>query len=241
MTNKANEQPKIRKGCIDIWNAFMVRGAFYTNNDIPICEYIADEIPKDIITFEEAKRIYSSSYRKNHNFHYNAYVCFYCDDYKFDRMDGIWFNPKKNYQILSHFDGIIEPDFSTCLDFPEPIKIYNTFRMRAYSYWYSNICGKKVIYNVRWGSDETYRYCFDGTPAFSIVCIGTVGSGLKSKCNRKVFEEGILRFIKIKRPTTILVYGSKNYDIFKKIEEKGITVIAFKSKTARDFERLKNK
>ena len=29
----------IRKGCKDIWNAFMLKGAVYSKNDIPFCRY----------------------------------------------------------------------------------------------------------------------------------------------------------------------------------------------------------
>lgn len=49
---------KTRRGCKDVWNAFMVRGATFTENDIPICPTTAKEVPHDIITWEEAKAIY---------------------------------------------------------------------------------------------------------------------------------------------------------------------------------------
>ena len=50
-----------RKGCKDIWNAFMCEGADFTSHsriDIPFCPTTATEIPKDIITWDEAKRLY---------------------------------------------------------------------------------------------------------------------------------------------------------------------------------------
>jgi hypothetical protein len=64
-------------------------------------------------------------------------------------MSGIWYNAKNVLKVLEHFEEIITPDFSTYQDFPEPIKLYNTYRMRAFRYW----AGKNkipVINNVRW-------------------------------------------------------------------------------------------
>ncbi len=49
---------KTRKGCKDIWNAFMVEGATFTKNDIPFCPTTAKELPNAIITWEEARAIY---------------------------------------------------------------------------------------------------------------------------------------------------------------------------------------
>ena len=53
-----------RKGCKDIWNAFMCEGADFTSHsriDIPFCPTTATEIPKDIITWDEAKRLYRNA------------------------------------------------------------------------------------------------------------------------------------------------------------------------------------
>ena len=62
--------------------------------------------------------------------------------------------------IIKHFAGIITPDFSTYQDFPEAIKIHNTYRMRLYGYWLGKE-GIAVINNVRWGTEETFDYCFE--------------------------------------------------------------------------------
>ena len=49
---------KKRNGCKDVWNAFMLDGANYSDNDIPFCPTTATDLPKGIITWEEAKAIY---------------------------------------------------------------------------------------------------------------------------------------------------------------------------------------
>ena len=69
----------IRKGIKDVgWNAFMVKGARFSENDIPFCPTTALTPPKSIITYDEAKRIYREEIkRKNKDFHNESYVCFF--------------------------------------------------------------------------------------------------------------------------------------------------------------------
>ena len=59
------------------------------------------------------------------------------------------------------------------IDFPTPLKIYNTYKMRAIGCWLKRN-GIKVINNVRWGDKSTYDYCFSGIPKHDIICIGTI-------------------------------------------------------------------
>ena len=230
---------KIRDGLKSIWwKPELVEGALFDEMDIPFCPTFSNVVPKRIITYEEAKTIYRKSINKNPDFKEDCYVCFYIDDYKFDTFRGIWFSPKKALRILQHFKGIITPDFSTYLDFPYPLKLWNTYRMRAFGYW----CGRKgleVINNVR-GSVDDFSYCFNGISINTIVCIGTVGSGLKHLENRENFSRWFNRLLIVLKPTTILVYGSSNYEPFKKAKESGIDVITFESKTSQDFKRRKN-
>ena len=226
-----------RSGCKDIWNAFMCKGALYGAYDIPFCPTTANEQVKSIITWEEAKSMYKKNISaKEYDFHINAFVCWYIDDYKFDGPRGIWHDSNMALKILKHFDGAITPDFSTYQDFPEPIKIYNTYRMRAYGYW----LGKNnipVINNVRWGTPETFRYCFEGIPKNSIVAIGTCGGSPRKHQDRNRFEEGLYKLIEILSPHTIIVYGSANYPCFDELSRQGIKIISFPSQMAQAFER----
>ncbi|MDD6276054.1 MAG: DUF4417 domain-containing protein [Clostridia bacterium] len=141
-------------------------------------------------------------------------------------------------KVLCHFAGVITPDFSTYQDFPEPIKIYNTYRMRAFGYWLG-VNGISVINNVRWGTSETYRYCFDGVQQNSIIAIGTCGGSPRKHIDRKRFEAGLAEFVNRLQPHTIVVYGSANYDCFDRLREQGIKIVAFSSETAKAFERRK--
>ena len=44
-----------RPGIKDIWTAFMVRGATFTDNDIPVCPTTATALPNDVILWTEAR------------------------------------------------------------------------------------------------------------------------------------------------------------------------------------------
>ncbi len=198
----------MRENRKDIWNAFMTKDAAFTNNDIPICPTTAEHPPSDIITWEEAKSIYKKHrIKKELNFKHNAFVCWYIDDYKFDGLRGIWNDHNFALKVLRHFAGVITPDFSTYQDFPEPIKLYNTYRMRAFGYWLGKN-GIPVINNVRWGTPETYRYCFDGIEQNNIVAIGTCGGSPRKLIDRQRFEDGLTELVKRLKPHTILIYGS---------------------------------
>ena len=227
----------IRNGCRDIWNAYMCAGAIYSVNDIPYCPTTADIIPEAIIPWDAAKSKYRKALAKgDKDFFCNAFVCFYLDDYKFDGVRGIWQKSADALKILSHFAGVVTPDFSTYQDFPEPIKLYNTYRMRAFGYWLGKN-GISVVNNVRWGTPETWRYCFDGIPQNSVVAFGTGGGSPGKLIDRKRFEEGLEELVRTLLPHTILVYGSANYPCFDKLKDRGINEISYPGHTAFAFER----
>lgn len=229
-----------RAGCKDIFNAYMFKGAIFGRNDIPHCPTTATKLPEEVITWEEAKSIYKKELRlKNETFKHNAFVCFYMDDHKFDGARGIWHDSAHALKVLRHFAGVITPDFSTYQDFPEPLKIYNTYRMRAFGYWLG-ANGISVINNVRWGTPESYRYCFDGIDTNSVVSIGTVGGSPRKYVDRYRFEKGLEELVRVLHPHTIIIYGSANYPCIEKLKEQGITIIAFSSETAKAFERRSN-
>lgn len=230
---KKSNSKKPRKGCKDIWNAFMVKNCIFTDNDIPTCPTTVSALPSKIITYSEAKTLHNKTIKENPNYFFDAFVCFYEDDQYFDGLkSSVWYYPKKAYGILKHFKGIITPDFSTYQDFPDPIKRFNTYRMRAFGHWYGTLCKKQVINNVRWGTDEAYNYCFDGIEQNSIIAIGTLGGSPRKLLNRKEYEKGLMEMVKRLKPKCIIVYGSANYPCFEKLKSAGIQILQFDSRTA---------
>lgn len=224
-----NNKQKVRKGCKDIWNAWMVNGAKFIKG-MPVSKS-TDELPKELISYEEAMVIYRDNLKKGkRNFKIHAYIHFYIDDYKFDGPNsGVWSKPKQFLRVLSHFDGCIIPDFSTYSDFPEPLRKINYYKMYAYAHWLSS-SGYNCIHNLRWNFDSM-EYCFAGIVEGSTVCIGTVASKLRNPENRANFEIGLYEAIDVIKPKTIIIYGTSNLSIFKSLKIRGINIIAFKSST----------
>ena len=225
----------VRKGSVDIWNAYMVSGAEFTENDIPICATTCHEVPRKLIGFDEAKAVYKKTVRKDHDFYEDAFVHFYIDDQKFDgKRSSIWLNPEIVVRFARHFAGVISPDFSVFQDFPKPIKMHNIYRMRAFDFWLE-LGNIPCIYNVRWGTEETWEYCFDGIPKDSMISIGTVASDLRKPRSRTVFEDEFRKMIEILTSSTIVIYGSCESKVIREAENSGITIISFPSKTAAAF------
>ncbi len=229
----------IRPGCKDIWNAFMVEGAYFGKYDIPFCPTTATDVPQKMVTWNEAKELHRKHIsRKEYDYKENAFVNWYLDDYKFDRPSGIWHKYNYVLTVLRHFAGAITPDFGTNQDFPAAVKIYATYRMRAYGYWLGKE-GIKIINNVRWGTAETYSYCFEGIPKNSIISIGTVGGSPRKIIDRHRFENGLYRMVEILKPHTILIYGSDKGKCFDILRKQGITIVSFQSRTAKVYEGRK--
>lgn len=238
-TNNSNENFP-RKGLKDIWNLFMIQDAIPSpTTDMPFVQTGNQKIPTALISFEKAKCIYKKEIKKNKDFKVDAFIHFYIDDYKFDgKRNSIWTYPEKAYQIIKHFEGIITPDFSTYADFPDPIKRYNTYRMRAFGCWIASL-GIPVIHNVRWGAYETYQYCFDSVPKHSIIAIGSVASGIKMKSSRPLFEEGFKFMCEYLEPEAVIIYGSDKITCIDEAKKCGIKVITFESETNTAFKRSK--
>ncbi len=230
-----------RSGLHDMWNAFMVNGAKFSDNDIPLCPTTAKSLPVSLISYDEAKTIHRKEMQRgNRDYHVDAFIHFYIDDQKFDgKRTSIWLYYDIALAIISHFSGIIAPDFSTYADFPEPIKMWNFYRMNAFGYWIGSL-GIPVISNARWGTEETWRYCFDGNPSNGMLAVGTVASGIRLLKNRPLFEDGLFKMVEKLQPHTIIVYGSVNYRCFDKLRERGIHVVSFPSKTCEAFARRKS-
>ena len=140
-----------KKRCKDYFNAFMCEGAVFSANDIPHCPTTAYALPRSIINWNVAKHLCKIELEHgNKDFSNSAFVCFYLEDSNFDGpLNGVWHNSSFALKVLRHFAGVITPDFSTYQDFPDPIKIYNTYRMRAFGHWIGKQ-GVPVINNVRW-------------------------------------------------------------------------------------------
>lgn len=129
-------------------------------------------------------------------------VHFFLDDYQFER---VWNNPDAYINILKRFKAVVSPDFSLYLDFPRVIQMYNHYR-RQWCGAYFQDYGIDVIPTVRWSDEESYKWCFEGLPKHSLVCISTVG-GFKENAVREMWLKGYYKALEVLEPSHILFYG----------------------------------
>lgn len=132
----------------------------------------------------------------------NKGVHFFIDDYQFNRL---WTNIDRYIDMLSQFEYVMTPDFSTYTDFPKAIQIYNHYR----KHWvgaYLQEAGIKVIPTISWSTPDSFEWCFDGEPTHSCVAVSSVGAA-NSKEKKKLFLAGYNEMIKRLQPTQIIFYG----------------------------------
>lgn len=129
-------------------------------------------------------------------------VHFYIDDYQFER---IWNLPKRYADKLSEFGAVMTPDFSTYLDFPKAVQIFNHYRKHwCGAYWQE--MGVNVIPTIGWGDEDSYEWCFDGEPEGSIVSVSNVGI-MRNKEDRERFMRGYKEMLIRLQPKEVLFFG----------------------------------
>lgn len=102
MDDSTNAAAGPRKGCVDVFNEFMLDGATLAGYyKIPKIEG-TDAIPERLVPFSEAVSGRAAPSP-------GTWVCFYEDDYKFEPF---WHEPKKYLDLLGRFDGVIAPEAS---------------------------------------------------------------------------------------------------------------------------------
>jgi len=129
-------------------------------------------------------------------------VHFYIDDYQFER---IWNIPKRYADVLKEFGVVMTPDFSTYLDYPLAVRIFNHYRRHwCGAYWQE--LGVNVIPTIQWGFKDSYDWCFDGEPEGGIVAVSNVGI-MKDKELREKYMEGYKEMLIRLQPKEVLMFG----------------------------------
>lgn len=208
----------------DVFRSFLVENAEYCGKiELPKLK-TSDEIPNKVITFSKAMA-------KSHK-DYDAWVVFYEDDSRFERL---WHNPKAYLARLKKFRGIISPDFSLYRNMPLVMQEWNTYRGRALAHWLQRN-GVEVIPNVRFSDHRSFEFCFDGIEKNKTVALGTHGC-LKRKEDKLFFQMGLASLVKALSPKNIIVYGAAPESIFAPCRNRGINVISFESEFSKSRKR----
>ena len=127
---------------------------------------------------------------------------FFIDDYQFNRL---WTDIDRYVPLLKGFDYVMSPDFSTYLDFPKAIQIYNHYR----KHWvaaYLQEAKIKIIPTISWAGYNSYEWCFDGEPEGATVAVSSVGC-MANEESKQIFVEGYTEMIKRLEPEKIIFYG----------------------------------
>ena len=203
-----------RKGCRDVFNAFLVALAKFAGLFEFPCILPTYDIPNRLIAFSKAIACRD----------YNQWVHFYEDDFLIER---IWRNPKKYLDILKKYKGVILPDFSLYRDMPFVMQLWNIYRSRAIGHWLQTN-GVRIIPNIRYGDRRTYRICCDGISKHCVIAVGSHGT-LRNLRDRSIFLKGLDVVVERLKPSAIVVYGAAPEQYFKKYKEAGIKIVVFKS------------
>ena len=164
--------------------------------DIPAIQPV-DELPKidKWLEFEFAK-----NKRVKHK---NEGVHFFQDDFKFE---SVWTFPDRYLEALSKYGCVLMPDFSTYVQLPKALRIYNKYRMHwTAAYWQEN--GMTVIPVIRTGLECDWDWTFDGYPMNSIVAVSNIGCN-QIKWTKEAWIKGYNEMLKRLEPSKILFYSN---------------------------------
>lgn len=162
--------------------------------NIPVIKPVTELYIKDWIGFN-----FVATTKKNREL---TGVHFYIDDYQFER---IWNIPKRYADVLKEFGVVMTPDFSTYLDYPLAVRIFNHYRRHwCGAYWQE--LGVNVIPTIQWGFKDSYDWCFDGEPEGGIVAVSNVGI-MKDKELREKYMEGYKEMLIRLQPKEVLMFG----------------------------------
>lgn len=130
-------------------------------------------------------------------------VHFFIDDYQFAR---VWTHPNTYTNFLKRFKVVCAPDFSTYVDFPMAIQIYNHYRKHWLAAYWQQL-GLTVIPTISWSNRESFKFCFDGEPVGGCVAVSSVGTQISGE-SRSLFVDGYMEMLSRLNPRRIYFYGN---------------------------------
>lgn len=131
-------------------------------------------------------------------------VHFFLDDYRFERL---WSNPDAYLPMLTKCGAVLSPDFSTYVDWPMAVQVYNHWR----KHWlgaYLQSRGCTVVPTISWGDLTSHRWCFDGEPCGGIVAVGSRGCNADPEV-REAFNAGFEAMVERLNPEAVWAFGGR--------------------------------
>jgi hypothetical protein len=117
-------------------------------------------------------------------------------------FESAWNTPNRTIQYLSRYGMALTPDFSLHPEMPLAVQLFNTYRSRwCGAHWHAH--GLRVIPTVSWSTPDSYAFCFDGIPRYSVVALTTLGT----RRDKTPFLHGFDAMIERIQPAVVLCYG----------------------------------
>lgn len=142
------------------------------------------------VDFETAKRQRDTS----------RCIHFFIDDYKFQCL---WNQPNRYIDFLARQKCVIMPDFSTYLNSPLALQIFNKYRNHWLGLYYS-INDVRIIPCVLCNESVNFPWIFLGLPQKSVIAISDIGVGRGN--NIKLFHNTYDEMIRQLNPIQILYF-----------------------------------
>lgn len=177
----------------DVFHAWMLDGLDFSEPwDMPVLKPVQSH-PKALVPFSVAM---GAGW---HDF--GCFVHFFEDDFRFER---VWNDPRRYLPRLAQFEGVVMPDFSTCIDFPRPLKMWNAYRNQLLGAWLQRE-GLTVLPNAR--SQPGCGWLVEALPRHSAIAI--CGRALTRDVDeRRRFVRDVRATVDALEPTAIVYCGS---------------------------------
>lgn len=120
----------------------------------------------------------------------------------------VWYKLEYTTHEIAGYDIVFAPDYSLYIgESWEMQNKYNVYKARVVAaYW--QYCGLNVIPVATWGSADSFGYCFEGLPDYSVIAVCGIGHDC-DPLRHRLWTDALLELERQKRPTTIIVYGGK--------------------------------
>lgn len=205
----------------DTFHAFMLEGAeFDPDYDMPLLQNDSF-IPTALVPFSVAKRTDWT------DFDCTVHFCERDQD-----IEPFWSNPRKYIPKLLKFQGVIGLDYSTCVDFPLPLKEWNIYRNRACNYMLQR-SGISTIPLLR-GDPDTIEREIAGLGRGCAIAVSPRGC-VKNPDDRRRFIRGLRLLVDRLNPSLVISYGPTSRGVLDYPIGLGIPVHAYTSRGRGDL------
>ena len=147
-------------------------------------------------------------------------------------IEPFWSNPRKYIPKLLKFQGVIGLDYSTCVDFPLPLKEWNIYRNRVCNYMLQT-SGIETIPVLR-GDPDTIEREIAGLDRGRAIAVSPRGC-VKNPDDRRRFIRGSRLLIDRLEPSLVISYGPISHGVLEYPIGLGIPVHAYASRGRGDL------